>query len=262
MEASFPYGYGSRDFLIRRETMTPKAQELKAFLESHLQQLVPEGGRGDTIHHPSFDLYARDYIAFAEKEIATKDDRSLINCVGHLKRAIDCQLDCFLHAYGLGKLFAKRNLKFDKKLEFLQAAGAFSARTLSRLNGVRNRMEHSYAIPDIEDLDAYLDLTVAFVGVLERTILFLNQVGLEFSIIEDEDGYEEVHGLRMAKHRFEIEYERQHPSVTARWRSPDGEKEIRAGTPDMVEFTYFFRIFILLSLRYAVPSDRFILSQL
>jgi hypothetical protein len=49
------------------------------------------------------------------------------------------------------------------------------------LNTVRNKMEHSYEIPKIQELEVYFDLVVAFVAVLEKTTIITgNLLELEF----------------------------------------------------------------------------------
>src|SRR5207253_10026501 len=97
----------------------------------------------------------------------------LINCLSHLKRAMDCQVDTFLHCYNLFKLFSNRNLGFGKKLDFLRATGVFNSKTLARLNTIRNRMEHRYELPTVQDIEVYYDLVAAFVAVLDRTIVVI-----------------------------------------------------------------------------------------
>jgi hypothetical protein len=179
--------------------MSSQSVRLREFLPEHLDHLQIDGALGADLYHPEFELYARDYLAFAEKELATREERSLINCVAHLKRAIDCQVDSFFSICGLARLFEKRNLKFDKKLEFLEAAGVFTGRTLPRLNTVRNRMEHSYEIPKVADLEAYCDLAAAFIAVLERTVLFLGLHERNFYIAINDDSYEELEGTKIAK---------------------------------------------------------------
>ncbi|MEH7321210.1 hypothetical protein V7113_30525, partial [Priestia megaterium] len=105
----------------------------------------------------------------------------LINCVAHLKRAIDCQLDINLYALNIYKIFQKSNLKFARKLEFFRDIGIFNSRTLERFNNVRNKMEHYYSIPKFEDIEVYFDLVTAFVALLEsmlRQLINMSEINL------------------------------------------------------------------------------------
>lgn len=241
--------------------MPSQKELLKQFILSNLKYLNEEGFVGESISLPHFKLYPRDYIGFAELEMQTQDNRSLINCISHLKRAVDCQLDSFFYVLGLARLFAKRNLKFDKKLEFLEASGVFSARTLSRLNTIRNKMEHAYEIPKVRDLEAYFDLVVAFVSVMERTILILRENEREYSIVRSDEDYKEFDG-KIAKYKFGITCEFAEMRICAKWEIEGEKKNLVADTSNIQDFAYFLRVFILLSQREAFASDKYIISQL
>src|SRR5438105_15457877 len=130
-------------------SLMSKSEQLRKIVLDNLDSLQGDGGSYSTNNPPDFELSAHDYLEFAEKELEVNTYHNLINCVGHLKRALDCQLDTFLHVFNLFDLFRKRNLKFEKKLEFLKAAGVFNSRSLARLNTIRNRMEHDYEIPKV-----------------------------------------------------------------------------------------------------------------
>lgn len=124
--------------------MSEKIEKLHDFLFQYIDELTPCGGGGDLPDLPVFDLYAVDYLDFAQEELEKNTSASLINCVSHLKRAMDCQLDTFLFVYNLYNFTKKKNLKFEKKIDFLNNLGVFNSRVLVRLNTIRNRMEHKY----------------------------------------------------------------------------------------------------------------------
>ena len=241
--------------------MTPQTECLRNFLIENLEFFERSRGSGAAPEPPKFELYARDYLAFAERELEGQDKRSLINCIGHLKRAMDCQLDAFLHTFGLGRLFQKRNLKIEKKLEFLDAAGVFTSRTLSRLNTIRNRMEHSYEVPKIHDLEVYFDLVVAFVSVLERAALLTLNSRSEFNIVKGDEPYRELHGTQVAKYGFVIDYNSEDLRIAVDWEVEKDSRSLSADSNDYYEFAYFFRVFVLLAQREAFASDGYLLSQ-
>ncbi len=242
--------------------MSSQEDLLRQFILSNLKYLTEESGTGKDVSLPHFKLYPRDYIEFVEKEIGSRDTRSLINCIAHLKRAVDCQLDSFFHVLGLAKIFDKRNLKFDKKLEFLEASGVFSARTLSRLNAIRNRMEHAYEVPKVRDLEAYFDLVVAFVSVMERTILMFSQYEINYHIFRGDGEYVDSYGIKVSKYWFNIAYHSAVPRISTKWKIQGEERDLVADTNDIQEFAYFLRVFILLSQRQAFASDKYIIAQL
>ena len=60
-----------------------------------------------------------------------------------------------------------------RKLEFVGAAGIVPARSLAKLNARRNRIEHEYANPDIEELEVYFDLAISFIHTIEGYIFMV-----------------------------------------------------------------------------------------
>ena len=72
-----------------------KSEQLKSFIKDNISYFEGIGGAWDIVEAPIFELYARDYLKFAQEELEKKTVVSLINCVSHLKRATDCQIDTF-----------------------------------------------------------------------------------------------------------------------------------------------------------------------
>lgn len=89
-------------------------ERLRCFLAENFLKLETEGGFGFNLSFPNFDLFARDYLLFAEHEILQLKNNLtniehvyLINCVSHLRRAIDFQLDICLDVLKI-KVFKKK----------------------------------------------------------------------------------------------------------------------------------------------------------
>lgn len=128
---------------------------------------------------PQFDLRPRDFLTFAEDELGKEATVSRINCVNHLKRAIECQVDTYLYAwnmldYARKKMPAPRGL--PGKLELLKSLGLLNTRSVTRLNQMRNKVEHEYAIPDIQDLDVFYELVETSIALLERAVATVERV--------------------------------------------------------------------------------------
>src|SRR5690554_6217384 len=122
---------------------------------------------------PEFDLYARDYLEFAENQIRLNTIESRINCISNLKRAVDCQIDTFLFTLSLNRVIKKKNLSFKNKLEFIDAIGVCNSNSLIKLNTIRNRIEHEYKVLEVRELDLYFDLVSTFISNLESAITIL-----------------------------------------------------------------------------------------
>ncbi len=113
-------------------------------------------GYNHCIRHPAYDESLGSY--------------QLVNATSNLKRAVDCQLDMLLNFLGLDELYRQKRLGVDRKLGFFKAAGIFNARSLTKLNKFRNRLEHHYEVPDMKDVDAYFDVVSAFVTIGENLV--------------------------------------------------------------------------------------------
>jgi hypothetical protein len=226
-------------------TKMSKSKQIQDFLLKHLEDFEPEGGSGGQPNLPDFELYAFDYLDFAEKRLNNiekyRDDTDeLINCVAHLKRAVDCQLDTFFHSIRLYKTISDRNLKFETKLEFLKGIGVFSSRSLGRLNTLRNKMEHHYEVPKISDIELYYDLVSAFISVLQGLIFTLTHnrhTDYSIEISEKETGY------------FSTEYDDEKLEVIIEWTLPkDKEKTVlTANISELDDFIYFFKVHLILT---------------
>ena len=218
-----------------------------------------DGGLGSDFDLPKYDLYAQDYLEFADLEMQKYLQDSgdpgktghLINCVAHLRRAIDCQLDAFLHAINVQQYFKKRKLGFPSKLEFIRTVGVFNARSLNRLNSLRNKMEHDFEAPIIQDIDIYYDLSAAFVAILQRTLSMSKFMDLDFVI---DNGNTRNH--------FSIEYIFETPAIKAGWKTENETIELVVGLNNFQEFTFFLKSLFLLIQKDSFTSNRYILSQL
>jgi hypothetical protein len=223
---------------------TAGIEDLRSFLLQHLHLIGVFESTGAYLDLPEFELYARDYLGFAERELERyqtepdNDRAHLINCVSHLKRAMDCQFDTFLFAFNLSKAVGKSRLSVGNKIDFLESIGAFSSRSLVRLNTIRNRMEHEYEIPKIEDIEVYFDLVTAFVAVLE-SVLTLGEKARIRRFITAEDTEKDIGFIQ-------IEYTQSRPSLEACWGLGDSEQNLTATPSQRTEFTFLFRVWLLL----------------
>jgi hypothetical protein len=221
-----------------------KSEQLRDFVLQYLNQFAGDSGGYPAYELPDFELYAQDYLDFAEQELNAYENaeterdktRHLINCISHLKRALDCQLDTFLNIFGLDKYFAKKNLKIGKKLDFLKAVGVFSSRSLVRFNIIRNRIEHQFESPKIDDIEAYYDLVLALVALLQRPLC--NEIYL---LIYDENGAERIGD-------FSIRYDLEELSVLAEWKINGLTEQVGCTVDEYTDFAYFLRVLFLLHL--------------
>ncbi|WP_031461900.1 hypothetical protein [Paenibacillus polymyxa] len=230
-----------------------KKEELKQFLVKNFEELESDAFSGTNINHPPFELFPRDYLQFAEFDLKGTNDSSLINCVSNIKRAMDCQIDTFFYSYNLFEFFKSKRLGIDKKLEFLKKAGVFNSGSLSRLNAIRNKMEHDFVVPKVQDIELYFDLVSAFVSVLENHILMLE-------IYAESTWYMQENGGLVG---FKVQYFIGEPKIIVSWGKRGEDRTILESSLDNVEeFSFFLKVFFLISKTYIHTSKKYIVSQL
>jgi len=113
-------------------------------------------------------LKPRDFLNFAiEDSVALEQERNRINCPGNCKRAIDSQVDYLIRGLGFFPLARKQDWNIPRKLEFISQIGVVAPRILHRLNQLRNRLEHEFALPLKGQVEDALDVTTLFISYAE-----------------------------------------------------------------------------------------------
>ena len=135
----------------------------------------------DTVKLP-WDITPDKYIKFAQDEIVAKDERSVINALSNAKRALACQVDSLLLAFGLDAACEKWS--FPRKLERLEMIGIIAPSVLKKINKERNEMEHGYALPDREAIVDFVGIVALFIAATNRHI-FNRRCYMEYSELGD-----------------------------------------------------------------------------
>lgn len=140
--------------------------EIFKYFQENIEALEGCDGGGLSFLLPEFDLRPKDFLSFSELDLSDEQSQhSLVNATGNLKRAMDCELDTLMSVLGLDDFYRKKRLGVDRKLGFLERSGVFKASSLDRINKLRNRLEHHYETPSIEDVQVYFDLVAAFISI-------------------------------------------------------------------------------------------------
>jgi len=109
-----------------------------------------------------------DYLTFARRDLVDVDARAIINALGNIKRAIECQLDVFLEMYGPLKLSIKEKWSFPKKIEIVRKIGIVAPSILRLINSKRNKMEHHRERPKKEEVTEFLDVAELFIELFKQ----------------------------------------------------------------------------------------------
>jgi hypothetical protein len=113
-------------------------------------------------------LAPRDFLDFAvDDSTDLNKERSLVNCLGNCKRAIDSQVDCLIGRLGMFPLAKRQGWNIPTKLEFISKSGLVAPRILRKVNTLRNRLEHDHAVPSKEQVEDALDIATLFVSYAE-----------------------------------------------------------------------------------------------
>lgn len=120
----------------------------------------------------SFELLPDDFLDFAEADLKIGKNHALVNSLSNIKRAIDCRVDSLLVLFGIFETTSKDRWGFPAKIKFLKEAGVLAPTVLERINTKRNKLEHYYKIPLVEEVEDALDIARLFI---ESTDTFLNR---------------------------------------------------------------------------------------
>lgn len=112
----------------------------------------------------------KDYYNFAIQDLSIDPDiRNLVNALSNTKRALHLQVEMLSTAFGLDKL-PKKTKSFPAMVYFLSNCGLVTPRILSKINKLRNLVEHEYHIPGKEEVENFIDVTELFIAATEKYI--------------------------------------------------------------------------------------------
>ncbi|MGE7092553.1 hypothetical protein ACQKII_14130 [Lysinibacillus sp. NPDC048646] len=236
-----------------------KIKILRDFLTSNFHNIQYDGSGGIGVEFPNFEIFPRDFLRFARIELnsITSHDINnsihIINCVSHLKRALDCQFDLFLYQINLFNFSKSNNLRFNHKLDFLRNSGIIESRSMSRLNQLRNRMEHEYKVPIIQDLESYYDLVSASISVIESATANITGHN-KLWLVSTDNSFDSL----TFKYNFE-----ETPNISINITFSDATEEINIKvTPNERDvFAYYLRAFLLMA-SLDFRRENFILEEL
>ncbi|BAX62530.1 hypothetical protein [Burkholderia stabilis] len=130
---------------------------------------------GDWIYSWSFiktrdePISAEQYIKFAESDLLDgESERHLVNALTNAKRALHLRMEDVCLGFGFDCCGGKRS--FPRMVEHLSSIGVAAPRILSRLNQLRNQVEHEYLVPGRAEVETFIDVTILFVASTQRWI--------------------------------------------------------------------------------------------
>ncbi|EPF1751734.1 hypothetical protein ACSQUR_003219 [Vibrio alginolyticus] len=106
-----------------------------------------------------YDISANQYLDFAILDLKDgQSERNLINAISNAKKALHIRMEEIAKGFG----YQSKSNKFPSMFGYLESCGFVTPRTLERINSLRNRVEHDYISPKLEDVETYIDVVSLF----------------------------------------------------------------------------------------------------
>ena len=131
-----------------------------------------------------FDITPEDFLRYSKIDFREKNDRSIVNSITNAKRAIDCQIDKIFKSFGFEydnfptylnefcDFFLKNNKNKDLsiKLKIIKAFGLAPTKLVSDVRKLRNKLEHNYKLPTIEEVEDAIEIAELFLLATENKL--------------------------------------------------------------------------------------------
>ncbi len=93
---------------------------------------------------------------FACDDLKGDSLRDTINALGNIKRSIDCLFDSLPFAVNFSEDSKRGRWTFPEKMNFLGEIGIITPDILSKINSMRNLLEHEFKKPDRKEVEPQL----------------------------------------------------------------------------------------------------------
>nr|WP_299244986.1 hypothetical protein [uncultured Halomonas sp.] len=108
-----------------------------------------------------YDKSASDFLQYAIEDLEDGcTSRNLINAISNTKKALHIRMNELSEGFGIGK----SNACFPEVFVCLKNCGFVAPKVLDRINKLRNKVEHQYITPALEDVEIYIDVVQLFIA--------------------------------------------------------------------------------------------------
>lgn len=137
-----------------------------------LRTLCPDGNwiyTWSRISTRDAPVSAEQYLDFAAHDLLDGDsERHLVNALTNAKRALHLRMEDVCVGFGFASYGGPRS--FPRMVEYISRIGVTAPRILTRLNQLRNQVEHEYLVPSRSEVETFIDVTSLFAGSTQRWI--------------------------------------------------------------------------------------------
>jgi hypothetical protein len=110
-----------------------------------------------------FDVGAHGFFRYAKSDFRSRSRHGRVNALSNAKRAIDCQIDSLLFAFGLLGRSRRQHWNFPAKMKTLKDIGVVTPTILRKIVRRRNVLEHEYHSPSNGEVEDALDVAELFI---------------------------------------------------------------------------------------------------
>lgn len=113
----------------------------------------------------------RAYLRYAREDLADPNsERTRINALSNAKRALHLQIELLTDALGYQAWRDRGRDGFPRRLRLAERCGLIAPGILSRVNALRNEVEHDYAVPDRSMVEDYTDVVALYLGASDPIV--------------------------------------------------------------------------------------------
>lgn len=225
---------------------------------------------GTSLQENIFDISPKDFLRFAKEDLKEGDERGFINSITNSKRAIDSQIDETIE-----KLISKSDnfnpivndfLKYFEfesdipiKLRIIHSLNLAPSLLISKSRTLRNKLEHIYKKPEVQEVKEALDVAELFIGSVAGK---LGMIWTEFEIVDWKNN-ELI--FEFSEKKFKIDYKKNDKLITSYIIDSNniefyGLLRLMISSNDEIEIEETFKI-LLKQINHPIPIENIKLWQ-
>ncbi len=168
---------------------------------------------GTNFNKKTFDISPKDFLKFAKEDLKEGNEKGFINSITNSKRAIDCQIDqtieiliskCDDFNPNVNDFLKYFEFETDipTKLRIIHALNLAPSLIISKSRTLRNKLEHIYQKPNLQEVKEALDVADLFI----RSVY--GKLGMIWSDFEIIDWKDNELGFHFSEKQFNIGYKK------------------------------------------------------
>jgi len=187
-----------------------------------------------------FEITPKKFLEFAESDLQDESEKSLINALSNIKRAIDCQIESLLYIFCHWRISHEEKWGFQAKIKFIKNLEILTPRILQKIIKNRNLLEHEFKKPTRDQTEDFLDIAVLFIHYSEKFFSLNTDLGIAPTDLDEEESERINLNLDPSKGFIEANY------IPKQKENPPIKYSKLEITPKDKEFIYFLKMYISL----------------